>query len=873
MTEKRTTSTRMTAFLLALALVLALALAQMPAVLADEPVYVLMNIPYDEFYAAELGADDAPVDAVTSATFNKPRTGTLAGGSYHVNADGSDITGVIYPVLVTDKAVLADLTEITDASSVEITVTNRGNTSTTTYAGKDALFEAPSHAYYRLTEAPARYKTLSVEESGSFSFSAVSGEATAVDGVTANASYYTHHNNYVEIALSGLTFEENVSGAVATLADGSRIGLKHIEGIWRKTQIGWAAPDQIAGKRIQNVTFITPENVYSCDVDIAVKQALGEVTAAFRDANTIIVTGLPEDMKNPVATVKTSVGRGEEATVIADGVAVTDGSIVTTVPACEKAADGGTEPQPYAISITSDNYADVNITAEFDLSEGEGFLAQIIGDYRPLFEGATLNREYDHYWHDYAAAVVGATAADDAVANIKASINAQGYGAQADAPNFFCGFAGGVTAITFGGEDGKTVTYTKEDGSSTVIHYTFVKEASATGIYAGFEMAMDGYLYEAQEADAGMFKYLLMFPDTPDTTFHLEFRYGETEADVCSLLEGPCGCWVGAAIAASALAEEDEDTLQKVISLFVVENLAEMINDETEAQRAGLVGTWDCDFSAFPQYGSAQMYIVLSANGDGKTYADFTGSGSMALTAEYTFFAYDADDSDGKDSGTYIALNPAEETVTPGYYEITAVNGRKALVFTSNEGVITYLSRTEQRFEDVTDENAYYYDAVYWAVGSGITKGTGETAFSPNANCTRAQMVTFLWRAAGMPEPTAADLTFDDVSQSAYYYKAVLWAAENGITRGTGDTTFSPDANCTRAQTVTFLWRAAGEPEPTAADLHFKDVAPGAYYGKAVLWAAENDITRGTGDTTFSPEAHCLRAQIVTFLHRAYGGE
>ena len=390
MTEKRTTSTRMTAFLLALALVLALALAQMPAVLADEPVYVLMNIPYDEFYAAELGADDAPVDAVTSATFNKPRTGTLAGGSYHVNADGSDITGVIYPVLVTDKAVLADLTEITDASSVEITVTNRGNTSTTTYAGKDALFEAPSHAYYRLTEVPARYKTLSVEESGSFSFSAVSGEATAVDGVTANASYYTHHNNYVEIALSGLTFEENVSGAVATLADGSRIGLKHIEGIWRKTQIGWAAPDQIAGKRIQNVTFITPENVYSCDVDIAVKQAVGEVTAAFRDANTIIVTGLPEDMENPVATVKTSVGRGEEATVIADGVAVTDGSIVTTVPACEKAADGGTEPQPYAISITSDNYADVNITAEFDLSEGEGFLAQIIGDYRPLFEGATL---------------------------------------------------------------------------------------------------------------------------------------------------------------------------------------------------------------------------------------------------------------------------------------------------------------------------------------------------------------------------------------------------------------------------------------------------------------------------------------------------
>ena len=160
MTETRTTSKRMAAFLLAFVLVLSLALAQTPFVRADEPIYVLMNIPYDEFYAAELGPDHAAVDAVSSATFNKPRTGTLAGGSYHVNADGSDITGVIYPVLVADRSVLAGLTEITDASSVDITVTNRGTTSTTTYAGKDALFEASSHAYYRLTEAPARYNTV-----------------------------------------------------------------------------------------------------------------------------------------------------------------------------------------------------------------------------------------------------------------------------------------------------------------------------------------------------------------------------------------------------------------------------------------------------------------------------------------------------------------------------------------------------------------------------------------------------------------------------------------------------------------------------------------------------------------------------------------
>ena len=226
MMNNRTMPRRLLAFVLALALVLPMTLAVAPPALADEPVYVLMNIPYDAFYAAELGTDGAAVDAVTSATLNKPRTGTLAGASYHVNADGSDITGVIYPVLVTDTSLLAGLTEITDTSSVEITVTNRGNPVTTTYSGKDALFEAPSYAYYALRETPARYKTLTADEKG-FAFSAVSGEATAVDGVTATASYNTHHNNYVEIVLDGPAFEENVSGAVVTLADGARLGLTH----------------------------------------------------------------------------------------------------------------------------------------------------------------------------------------------------------------------------------------------------------------------------------------------------------------------------------------------------------------------------------------------------------------------------------------------------------------------------------------------------------------------------------------------------------------------------------------------------------------------------------------------------------------------
>ena len=168
-------------------------------------------------------------------------------------------------------------------------------------------------------------------------------------------------------------------------------------------------------------------------------------------------------------------------------------------------------------------------------------------------------------------------------------------------------------------------------------------------------------------------------------------------------------------------------------------------------------------------------------------------------------------------------------------------------------------------FTDVP-ENAYYYDAVQWAVENGITAGFTETSFGPNRSCTRAQMVTFLWRAAGSPAPASTDRVFQDVPADAYYADAVLWAAEQGITGGTSAETFSPNATVTRAQTVTFLYRAAGS--PAGADSGFADVAADAYYADAVAWAAAQGITSGTTAETFSPAQACTRAQIVTFLYR-----
>lgn len=169
-------------------------------------------------------------------------------------------------------------------------------------------------------------------------------------------------------------------------------------------------------------------------------------------------------------------------------------------------------------------------------------------------------------------------------------------------------------------------------------------------------------------------------------------------------------------------------------------------------------------------------------------------------------------------------------------------------------------------FVDVP-ENSYYEEAVDWAEENGITQGTDDTHFSPNDICTRAQAVTFLWRTAGSPAPKSTTMPFTDIPTGSYYYNAVLWAVENDITKGTSGSTFSPDAICSRAQIITFLWRSEKSPAAGTAN-PFVDVKSTAYYADAVLWAVKKGITMGTTSTTFSPDADCTRAQIVTFLWR-----
>ncbi len=175
--------------------------------------------------------------------------------------------------------------------------------------------------------------------------------------------------------------------------------------------------------------------------------------------------------------------------------------------------------------------------------------------------------------------------------------------------------------------------------------------------------------------------------------------------------------------------------------------------------------------------------------------------------------------------------------------------------------------RVRSSFVDVPS-GSYYEDAVDWAVANGITTGTDAAHFSPDGICTRAQAVTFLWRAAGRPAPESRTMPFTDVPADSYYYDAVLWAVENGITKGTSSTTFSPDDTCTRAQIVTFLWRSEKSPDASGTNT-FEDVQSGAYYSVAVLWALDEGITKGYTATQFVPNGVCNRAQIATFIFRS----
>ena len=234
----------------------------------------------------------------------------------------------------------------------------------------------------------------------------------------------------------------------------------------------------------------------------------------------------------------------------------------------------------------------------------------------------------------------------------------------------------------------------------------------------------------------------------------------------------------------------------------------------------------------------------------------------------------------GAPGGTATIRSFPDEGCRTAKVTVTDENGRVLPVTRHAGGTYTYTdpgtpvtvevkfgAAVDDPFVDILEED-YYYDAVLWAVENGITTGTDDTHFSPEKPCTRAQMITFIWRAAGCPAATITETPFEDLDREAYYYPAVLWAYENGITLGVDGHSFGTDRTVSRGESVTFIWRAMGEPE--GGETGFGDVTEKDYCYDAVLWAARCGVTDGTGENTFTPGGNCLRGQVITFLFRAY---
>ena len=254
------------------------------------------------------------------------------------------------------------------------------------------------------------------------------------------------------------------------------------------------------------------------------------------------------------------------------------------------------------------------------------------------------------------------------------------------------------------------------------------------------------------------------------------------------------------------------------------------------------------------------------------TYSGFVGNDTAESIVQADTAAFHTD-ATGRQTGKFDITMTIAPTLNGGNYELKLSAVTKGTLTVNERPRMPKVTKDDETtpespFDDVT-QGDYFFDPVRWAVDEEIAQGVGGGKFAPHAACTRAQIVTMLWRAAGSPEPKGTASGFSDVPAGAYYAKAVAWAAEQGIAAGVGGGKFDPHAPCTRAQAVTLLHRAAGAPD-TEADAPFADVPTTAYYKEAVAWATEAGITTGVGDGKFAPDATCTRAQIVTMLYRYF---
>ena len=694
--------------------------------------YVLMNIPYAEFYAAEKDANGtaAQVDAVSSATKQKTRS-TLAAGSYHVNADGSDISGVIYPVYVADLSILKSFKQVTDKNSLTITVTLKGKEIKTTYTGKDTLFENPDHAYYVLAEAPTYYKTLTVESDGSFSFGKTTAAMTELVGTSVSLKTGSRHTYYKLKVTKGLP--EDIASMVSAVTlhtrEDNTYGLRHVAEIWCGTELGFEDTGVYAGlqgKTIDKITYYLNDGTVrtistSTKVPVSTKSVKAVVENALNTAHeTTITVALPKDFE-----------------------------------ARYEVASGSTDLSAYNFTVANGKltWKDKPAFGAYTLTVSDG-----AGKYAPVSTTFELKTA-------------------DIIAKYDASKKALVKALDAITEEQFAAYLKAISAVSVDGTSyaasGKgSVPIVKTDGVIDLTAQPFSK-----GEGASYNLVVKATGYQ-------------------DLTFTVTTAKKSNSGSGSSSSGSS-----GSSYAVSAPSTKNGDVTVSP-------------KNASKGDRVTVTVTPDKGYEL-----------------DKLTVKDASGN-KLKLT--------------DKGNGKYTFTMPGSKvTVSAEFVEEQAAS----------------------IFADVPAD-AYYAKAVEWAVKKGITNGKANGLFGSIDPCTRGQIVTFLWRAAGSPTPKGTATVPADVLPGSYCYDAVAWALENSITNGLADGTFGVNSTCTRGQSVTFLYRALGK-APTTVN-GFTDVAADAFCADAVAWAVESGVTNGTSASTFGPNAGCTRAQIVTFLYRAY---
>ena len=698
--------------------------------------YVLMNIPYAEFYAAEKddGGTAAQVDAVSSATLQKTRS-TLAAGSYHKNPNGSDISGVIYPVYVPDLSALRGYKQVKDGDTLTITVTLKGKEIKTTYTGKNALFENPDYAYYVLSEVPTSYKTLTVEPDGSFSFGKATATMTKLVGTSVSLKTGSHRAYYKLKVTKGLP--EDIASMVSAVTlhtrEDNTYGLRHVAEIWCGTELGFEDTGVYAGlqgKTIDKITYyLNDGTVRTISTNITVPYSSRGASVSVADAGntametTVTTAGLPEGFVPSYAVTKGDEGLSEFKFTVADGKLTWEGTPAFGVYTLTVSDGAG----KYAPVSTSFELKTADVIAKYDASK-----KALVKASDAITEG-----QFAAYLKAISAVSVDGTSYAASGKNVVKIIQDNG--------------AVDMTATPF----------TKGDGAS----YSLVVKAT-------------GY---------------------QDLTFTVTTAKKSNSGSGSSSSGSS-----GSSYAVSAPSTKNGDVTVSP-------------KNASKGDRVTVTVTPDKGYEL-----------------DKLTVKDASGN-KLKLT--------------DKGNGKYTFTMPGSKvTVSAEFVEEQAAS----------------------IFADVPAD-AYYAKAVEWAVKKGITNGKANGLFGSNDPCTRGQIVTFLWRAAGSPAPKGTATVPADVLPGSYCYDAVAWALENGITNGMADGTFGVNNTCTRGQSVTLLYRALGK-APTTVN-GFTDVAADAFCADAVAWAVESGVTNGTSASAFSPNAGCTRAQIVTFLYRAYQGK